>query len=34
MYDEQLAIEMAGAGGIGLADIIYKQMVLYVPDND
>ncbi|HHT37536.1 MAG: rod-binding protein [Candidatus Wallacebacter cryptica] len=34
MYDEQLAIEMAGAGGIGLSDIIYRQMVMYVPDND
>ena len=34
MHDEQLAIEMAGAGGIGLSDVIYKQMVMYVPDDD
>jgi len=34
MHDEQLAVEMANAGGIGLSDIIYRQMVMYVPAND
>ncbi len=34
MLDEQLSIEMARAGGIGLSDIIYRQMVLHVPSND
>lgn len=34
MYDEQLAVEMAKAGGIGLSDIIYRQMVMFVPADD
>lgn len=34
MLDEQLSIEMARSGGIGLSDIIYRQMVLHVPSND
>mgnify|MGYP001016457710 FL=1 len=34
MLDEQLSIEMARAGGIGLSDIIYRQMVLHVPSDD
>ncbi len=34
MLDEQLSIAMARAGGIGLSDIIYRQMVLHVPSDD
>lgn len=34
LYDEQLAIEMAQSGGIGLSEMIYKQMVRFVSDND
>ncbi|HHX01558.1 MAG TPA: flagellar biosynthesis protein FlgJ [Firmicutes bacterium] len=34
MHDEQLAIEMAHAGGIGLSDMIYRQMVMYVSADD
>lgn len=30
MYDEQLSIEMARAGGMGLAAVIYQQMADYV----
>ena len=34
MHDEQLAIELAHAGGIGLSDMIYRQLVMYVPADD
>ncbi len=34
MLDEEMSKEMSQAGGIGLADILYKQMVHFVPHDD
>ena len=34
LLDEEMSRDMAKSGGIGLADMLYKQMIHFVPDND
>lgn len=34
MLDEEMSKNMAKAGGIGLSDMIYEQMVHFVSDKD
>ncbi len=34
LLDEEMSKDMAKAGGIGLAEILYKQMIHFVPDDD